>query len=61
MDRYAVITTNGNKVDNIIVWDGKAEWGPGKGYTTVKLSKSQWCDIGCIYDKEKGEFLKNDS
>lgn len=56
MSRYAVITTSGNKVVNIILWDGVTQWGPGKGYTAIKLTDTQWCDIGSIYDKETNSF-----
>lgn len=56
MSKYAVITTNGNKVINIVEWDGSEEWGPGKGYTTVELSSKQWCDIDSVYDKDKNKF-----
>ena len=57
MDNYAVITISGNKVVNIIVWDGDtSQWGPGKGHSTVKLKPGMWCDIGAIYDKDTGIF-----
>lgn len=56
MSKYAIIATGNNVVSNIVLWDGESEWGPGKGYTTVKLWDGQWCDIGAVYDKETGEF-----
>lgn len=56
MSKYAVITTNGNKVVNIVQWDGEAEWGPGKGYTSVPLTPKQWCDIDAVYDKSSDKF-----
>lgn len=56
MTRYAVISTSGNKVVNVVEWDGKAEWGPGKGYTTVKLKDEQWCDIDSVYNKSNNSF-----
>jgi|ADGO01.1.fsa_nt_gi hypothetical protein len=54
MDTYAVITTNGNKVDNVVVWDGKSEWGPGKGYTTVKLKKTSGVTSDVFTIKKRG-------
>lgn len=54
--RYAVVVIATNVVDNIIVWDEQTEWGPGKGYTAIKLEDDQFCDIGAIYDKETNTF-----
>lgn len=56
MTKYAVTTTNGNKVANIVEWDGQEDWGPGKGYTTIELQKGQWCDVDAVYDKSTGKF-----
>lgn len=56
MSKYAVVATGNNTVVNIVVWDGKSEWGPGKGYTTVEIPDHVWCDIDAVYDKQTGTF-----
>lgn len=48
--RYAVIISG--IVDNLIVWDGVSEWQPPPGGVAVQLGDSEWCDIGCLYDKD---------
>lgn len=53
---YAVIAISNQTVVNIIVWDGETNWGPGKGYTAIKLQEGQFCDIGMIYNAEDGTF-----
>lgn len=58
MSLYAVIATGNNVVNNIIVWDGHEQWGPGKGYTAVEIKKGQACNMGYVYDKETGEFTE---
>lgn len=57
MTNYAVIAVGNNTVTNIVVWNGDSStWGPGKGYTTVKLQSNQWCDIDAVYNKEINTF-----
>ena len=56
MRLYAIIATGNNVVNNIIVWDGQEQWGPGKGYTVVEIKEGQACSMGYVYDKETGKF-----
>jgi len=58
---YAVIAISNQTVVNITVWDGENEWGPGKGYTTVRLDEGQFCDIGMIYDSSGKTFKYPDN
>jgi hypothetical protein len=50
MDRYLVINEN-NLIVNIVRWNGKSKWMPPYGCYVVK---SEFGNIGQIYDKETG-------
>jgi hypothetical protein len=54
-DRHAIIV--GVVVDNVILWDGVAEWTPPAGATVVALHADEQCEIGWTYDaKESPRF-----
>lgn len=48
--RWAIINTNTNTVDNIIIWDGCGELYPYQSNELVSLGADEWCDIGASYD-----------
>jgi hypothetical protein len=48
MARHAIIVSG--VVENVIEWDGKAEWQPPVGSTVVQLDDDQPCGPGWIYD-----------
>lgn len=57
ISNYAVINNTSKVVVNIVVWDGdEKQWGPGKGYTTVKIEPGVFCDIDMVYDPNTGSF-----
>jgi hypothetical protein len=37
MNKYAVINTSTNLVENIIVWDGETSWEPPPGHISVNV------------------------
>jgi hypothetical protein len=37
MSNYAMVNNETNRVDNVIVWDGVAEYLPPSGYTLVEV------------------------
>lgn len=45
---YAIVE-NG-VVDNIVVWDGEAEWSPPAGTTAVQVPATATVDIGYSWD-----------
>jgi hypothetical protein len=47
-DRHAIVVAS--VVENVILWDGVAEWAPPDGATVVALLFDESCDIGWTYD-----------
>ena len=43
---YALVNTETNIVENIIVWDGVTEWTPPAGVDVIQLSESEVAYIG---------------
>ena len=37
MNNYAVVNSQTNRVDNVIVWDGISEYMPAEGYILVEI------------------------
>ena len=52
MYRYAVCNKD-KLVVNVIIWDGKSKWQPPAGCFIVR---SDFCDIGQVYDPNKKTF-----
>jgi len=48
MNRHAIVVAS--VVENVILWDGVAEWAPPDGATVVALFVDESCDIGWTYD-----------
>jgi hypothetical protein len=48
MNRHAIVV--GGVVENVIIWDGVAEWNPPDGATVIALNVDEACDIGWTYD-----------
>lgn len=48
--RYAVVV--GERVDNLIVWDGVAEFDPGEGAELVLLEDDSPASFGWMWDGE---------
>ncbi|WP_089617479.1 hypothetical protein [Escherichia coli] len=48
MSKYAVVKDG--KVENVIEWDGKADWVAPDGYSVAKIPASSTVGIGWDYD-----------
>jgi hypothetical protein len=55
MERWAIVNSDDNVVDNLVVWDGTTPWTPPDGHSAIALA-GQWCDIGYTYDSATGLF-----
>lgn len=51
--RYAVVDKNTNKVINVVLWDGRAEWKAPEG---TYLIESQRANIDDVYNPETSIF-----
>lgn len=49
-DRYAIVTDS--IVENVILWDGVAQWSAPVGSVLVALNEGERCEIGQTYDSE---------
>jgi len=56
MARYAVIDAD-NIVQNVIEWDGVAEWSPLDGQTALLDTDPPTAQLSYIYDPATGTFL----
>ena len=55
MARYAVIDAE-NIVQNVIEWDGVAEWSPPDGQTALLDTDPPTAQLSYIYDPATGTF-----
>lgn len=54
MERYAVIDPN-NKVVNVIIWDGLADWKPPEGH---RVEKNNYVAIGDVWIPEMNDYVR---
>jgi len=52
---WALVSTETNKVANIIVWDGVSEWIAPNDMLVINVD-NQFVGIGFIYDPQTGTF-----
>lgn len=57
MRKWALVY-NG-KIENVIIWDGKANWHPPKKYKLIEISKEKFIGIGDLYDGKKFSKAKS--
>lgn len=55
MDRYAIINTQTNLVENLIIWDGQTPWQGPENFICIKINESD-ADIGSTYDPVSQTF-----
>lgn len=48
--RWAIINTDTNTVENIIIWDGLGQLYPYQTNQLVSLTEDEWCEAGASYN-----------
>lgn len=56
MDRWCIISTSGDAVLNIIIWDGVTEYTPPEG--TYLVPATDDVEIGWIYDSQNNDYFE---
>jgi hypothetical protein len=57
MANWAVIRQADDICDNVVVWDGVAQWDPPDLHYVVELQESDFAGIGWKYDQESNTWL----
>jgi hypothetical protein len=55
---YHAVIDESSKVINVVIWDGKSQWHPGPGKSTVPCYNNEG-SIGDTYDPETKSFKKS--
>jgi hypothetical protein len=58
MLRWAIINSNTNIVDNVILWDGESVWEPPLGFYVVKIEQQSVVHIGFSYNKTTKKWIE---
>lgn len=57
MSNWAVIREDDHICDNVVVWDGVAQWSPPEGHYVKELSPEDHAGIGWKWDPEANAWV----